>query len=205
MVQRRHKRKNAYARTHELKLRFYKGAAIATSIYVVLSLIKFHGQYTYLPYELAVTWAVFLFCYATFKEVLRWNDGSEEETYYGELWMMILLSGAAWILVWNLVRVWVFSLPSIPFPEDYEAATLETIILYTLSVISSFLYKYNKAVGRHPRRRPRARTSRADKNQVPLPVVAMAKAETSAPQPPNQNMEVVLTNAKLLEKDSPQK
>src|SRR5579862_8608645 len=105
-AQRRNKRKSRSELTQRLKRRFYKGAATATLIYVILSLIKFHGQFQYLPYELTVTWAVFLLCYTTLKEVLRWNDVNDEEIYHGELWAGLLLAGATWMLVWNLVRTW---------------------------------------------------------------------------------------------------
>jgi hypothetical protein len=145
---RRNKRKNADALSKQLRRRFYKGAAIATTAYVVLSLIKFHGQLSDLPSQLAIIWAVFLVCYTTFKEVLRWNDVGDVDIYHGELWAGVVLAGAAWMITWNIVRSWVFNLEKIPFPSDYESAVIETIVIYVLSIGSSFLHKYRRVEGR---------------------------------------------------------
>ena len=143
MPSRQHRRKSPDDLGAKLKRRFYKGAAIATAAYVTLSLIRFHGEYSYLPYALAVIWAVFLLCYTTFKEVIRWSDvGDEEEVYHGEFWAGLVVAGMGWMIGWNIVREWAFHAPSLPLPEDYQAATIETIVLYTLSVISSLLYKH---------------------------------------------------------------
>ncbi|HUZ92447.1 MAG TPA: hypothetical protein VNG29_00415 [Candidatus Paceibacterota bacterium] len=149
MPARRNKRNDAYALSRQLRRRLYNGVAVATLAYVVLSLIRFHGQFPYLSYELAIIWAIFLLCYATIKEVLRWSGEHEEETYHSELWAIIVLAGAAWMIGWNILRTWFLHLPSIPFPEDYEAAVIETMVLYTLSIISSSLY--NKGAARRPR------------------------------------------------------
>jgi hypothetical protein len=195
---RQQSRKDADALRIRLKRRFYKGAAIATISYVALSLIKFHGQYSDLPSELAIIWAVFLLCYTTTKEIFRWSDVGDTEIYHGELWMGVLLAGAAWMIAWNIGRIWIYHLPRIPFPSDYESATIETIVLYTLSIASSYLYKYR----RHPRyTHPRAHRAA---HPEPIPVVAIKKDLASAqPAQDSDNVEVILTNAPASDKENP--
>src|SRR3989344_4030795 len=129
MPSRKSNREKAEILSRRLKRRFYKGAAAATLIYVALSLLRFPGEIPYLPYMLAVVWAVFILCYTTFKEVLKWNDlnDKESEAYHGEFWASVILAGAGWMIMWNIVREWVFNVQSHPFPEDYQAVVVETI------------------------------------------------------------------------------
>ncbi|GEM_PF-3733315 len=201
MSLRRDKRKNAYALSRELRRRLYKGVAFATLAYVALSLVRFHGRFPYLPYELAIIWAVSLLCYASLKEVFRWNDVGDEEVYHGELWAGLVLAGAAWMIAWNIGRSWIFNLPANPFPEDYGAATAETIVLYTLSIISSFLYKYKRTTRQPVRQKTHVKIIRH--GQKPLAAVknGFTGAEpvftptTTGKPAQNPNVEVVLTKA----------
>jgi hypothetical protein len=191
------KRKTTYDSNKNLKRRFYKGAAIATLVYVTLSLIKFHGQFPYFPYELTTTWAVFLLCYTSFKEMLRWNDIDDGETYHGGLWTLLVLGGAIWMITWDVIRTLGFHLPSIPFPDDYQAATIEAIVLYTLSIISSLVYKQNKAK-RHALRQQKTRVKTVRQKQAPS---IAAKNDVAADMRPAQNSEIqaVLTKATSLD------
>lgn len=197
----RYKRKNAYALSRQLRRRFYKGAAIATLLYVILSLVKFHGQLSYLPYELAIIWAVFLLCYSSLKEVLRWNGVDDAKAFHGETWVALVIIGALWMILWNIGRVWIFHLTQIPFPEDYEAATVETIVLYTLSVTSSFLYKSRY---REPEKQKLLRQKTRGGESPALNLATIAKKEFTAPnQEQKQKVEVRLTKTSALdEKDS---
>lgn len=147
MVQRRYKQKSEYALSKKLRRRFYKAAAIATVIYVMLSLTKFYGQYDFLSYDLAIIWAVFLICYTSFKEIIRWNHVSDNEYYNGELWAALVIAGLFWMIIWNAGRALIFHLPRLPVPEDYIAAAIETLVLYTLSTTSSYLYKNKGRIG----------------------------------------------------------
>lgn len=189
MSSRQHRRKNADTPSRQLRRRFYKGAAIATVSYVALSLVRFHGEYSYLPYALAVIWAVFLLCYTSFKEVLRWSDaGDEEEVYHGEFWAGLVVGGMAWMIAWNIIREWAFRAPSLPLPEDYQAATIETIVLYTLSTISSLLYKHGVEKRRSGRQRTRARMVRVVSNSP-----AETRNEPMVVKPTkNQDVEIIL-------------
>ncbi|MDO8504756.1 MAG: hypothetical protein Q7S36_02785 [Candidatus Liptonbacteria bacterium] len=200
MYSRRKKRKTAYAVNKRLRRKLYYGAAIATSVYVVLSLIRFHGEFAYLPYVLALIWAVFLLCYTTIKEVFRWNDAEDKEIYHGELWAGLVLAGAAWMIIWNLARAWIFHQPSIPFPEDYAGATVETIVIYTLSIISSFAHKYKTGSAQFMRRRKHRKPVRRalapsapDKsglmntNQAQNPEVEVVLTKTGAPDGKNSS------------------
>lgn len=190
------RRKHPYTLNKQLRRRFYNGAAIATLVYVLLSLVRFHGQFSYLPYVLAVIWAVFLLCYTTIKEAVRWSDIDDPETYRGELWAGIVIAGAAWMILWNIVRAWIFHLQTIPFPDDYQAAVIETIVLYTLSVISSLIYKYKNKTAKATHRKKRHRMV----HRPPKPLVAL----TNKPEaPPNPVPEAVLTEAKTLEDKKP--
>ncbi|MDP2599026.1 MAG: hypothetical protein Q8P49_04300 [Candidatus Liptonbacteria bacterium] len=198
MPSRRNKRKNAYALS-KLRSRLYKGVAATTLIYVVLSIVRFHGEFSYLPYILAIIWAVSLLCYTSLKEVLRWNDVGETDVYHGELWASVVVAGAAWMIIWNVVRAWIFNLPTIAFPEDYEAVTIETIVLYTLSIISSFLYKYKNAIGQPMRQQVRGKSSRskhhvAAKNTFPGAEPASVQA-MPAKSVQNPDVQIVLTKS----------
>ncbi len=194
----RHKRETADARSRLWRRRFYDGAAIATVLYVVLSIITFHGHLTYLPYELSLTWAVFLLCYTSFKEVLRWNNLNDTEPYRGEMWAGLVLAGALWMIAWNIGREWIFHLPHLPFPMDYEAATIETIVLYTLSIMSSIIYKRrNFRQGVHHRARnkvihgeekvltlgPSRTTSKPSENSEPKAVLTKAEKQSEENTP----------------------
>lgn len=186
----RQKRKDADARSRALRRRFYKGAAIATAVYVGLSLIKFHAQLPYLTYELVVIWAVFLLCYASFKEVLRWNDVDDPKSYDGDFWAALVVVGAVWMIVWNIGRVWIFHLGRLEFPHDYTAATIETIVLYTISGISAFLHKRSK-LAEHARRRniQRKKSVRATKR-----FAEAARTKTEIMLAPESEIQVTLTS-----------
>lgn len=186
----RHKRKTADARSRALRRRFYQGAAAATVAYVALSLVKFHGEFEYLSYELAVIWAVFLLCYTTFREVVRWNE-SDTQSYRGELWAALVVGAAYWMIIWNIMRAWVFHLPTLPFPAEYGAATIETIVLYTLSAISSFLYKRKAAIKRavrHYKSYPRVVSAKSKR------LVAAAESAHAEPSP-DAEVKAVLASA----------
>lgn len=198
MPLRRYKRKSAYALSGQWRLRFYKGAAFATLAYVVLSLIKFHGQLSYLDYELAVIWAVSLLCYTSFKEVLRWNDVNDTNAYNGELWAGIVVGGALWMIIWNIVRAWAFNLPRMPLPTDYIAATAETIVLYTISVISSFLYKNKKLTKQTARQKTHVKAVHQEQKPFQKAGVQPAAAEPAQ----NPEVKVVLTKAEVLDDES---
>lgn len=146
----RQRKLTADARSKQLRRRLYAGAAIATFAYAALSIVNFLLQLTSLPYELAVVWAVVIICYATFREALRWND-IDDSNYPGEFWAGFVVAGGIFMIAWNIGREWFFRLPYFAFPQDYEAAMIETIVLYTLSGISSFIYtrKRSHARSRH--------------------------------------------------------
>ena len=199
MPLRHHKRKNTYDLRKRLKRRFYKVAAIATLVYVTLSLIKFHAELHYLPHELGLTWAVFLLCYTSFKELLRWNDVEDTETYRGGLWAALVIGGAIWMIGWNIVRVWAFRLPMLPFPDDYQAATIETIVIYTLSLISSFLYKHKQEQRNGMRQRVRAKTAYRERTRG----ASQKNDAASARSIPSPQVEVVLTEASTLDNKNP--
>ena len=200
MKKQHYKRKTPNDFSKRLKRRFYRIAAITTLVYVTLSLIKFHGELDYLPHELAITWAVFLLCYTSFKELLRWNDIQDATTYRGGLWAALVLGGGIWMVSWNIVRVWAFNLPSIPFPEEYQTATIETIVLYTLSLISASLYKYKKAERHAGYQRARTRTVR--QAQKPIPATKTGVVDAGPRQRPE--VTAVFTKASTTdEKDPP--
>lgn len=197
MQSKRYKRKTAYALSRQLRRRFYIGAAIATSTYVLLSLVKFHAQVTYLANELAIIWAVSLLCYTSLREILRWNAIDERE-HRGEIWAAVVVAGALWMMAWNMFRTWILHLSAYPFPEDYLGATAETIVLYTISVLSSFLYKYKKRrAGQHAHKRmhgkaevvisksaPATKSEQAEK-PVKVPEVSMVLTKS----PPSEEKE----------------
>ncbi len=201
MPSRQNKQNKAYVLSKKLRRRFYRGAAVTTLAYVGLSLVSFHGEFSYFPYALAIIWAVFLFCYTSFKEALRWNNASDDEIYHGELWAALLLAGATWMIVWNIVRVWIFRLPSLHFPDDYQAAVLETIVLYTLSVLSSFLYKNRKLKEQSAKKRAYTRAVHREASAI---AVAAAKKQAEEIKPAqNQDLNVVLTKTSTLDKEDP--
>ncbi|MEK9179824.1 MAG: hypothetical protein AAB897_00190 [Patescibacteria group bacterium] len=200
MPLRQNKRNNrAHELSKRLRRRFYKGAAVATLAYVTLSLVSFHGELENLPFILAVIWAVFILCYTTFKEVLRWSDAGEEEIYHGEFWASLVIAGAAWMIAWNIGRAWFFHLAPLHFPEDYQAAAVETIALYTLSTISSFLYKYQKLRNLDARERSRARLLRLRHGKIMEAQTATALAAKAPPQ--DQKMEIGLAKAPMREEN----
>ncbi|OGY99112.1 MAG: hypothetical protein A2945_05345 [Candidatus Liptonbacteria bacterium RIFCSPLOWO2_01_FULL_52_25] len=188
MKKQTYKHKTPNDLSKRLKRRFYKIAAITTLVYVTLSLIKFHGELSYLPNELAITWAVFLLCYTSFKELLRWNNIEDAATYRGGLWAALVLGGGIWMIAWNIVRAWAFNLPSFPFPAEYQAVTIETIVLYTLSLISASLYKYRKGERYTMRQKARGRAMRQAKKDV----VSAAPAQ-------NTEIQAVLTKTTALD------
>lgn len=201
MPSRRYKRKSAHDLSKQLRRKFYRVAAIATLVYVALSLVGFHAG-LYVPQILGIMWAVFLLSYTSFKEAIRWNNAGDEEVYRGELWAGLVLTGAVWMIGWNIGRTWFFNLPSVALPDDYEAAVIETIVLYTLSVISSFLYKYRKLkkgavhqkiLGKKARRIP----------SIPKPAITAEKKLSGVEPAQNPNIEVVLTKAPTPEKEDP--
>lgn len=208
----RYKRKTADARSRALRRRFYQGAAVATVVYVLLSLVKFHGEFEYLSLELAVIWAVFLLCYTTFREVVRWNE-ADTQSYRGELWAALVVGGAYWMIVWNILRAWVFHLPTLPFPAEYGAATIETIVLYTLSSISAFLHKHKLELKNAARR---YRAYRAARTAYGVAVTAKARrrpvvakqavlpAEQSTPEA-EAEVKAVLTSAPKKPEEEPPK
>ncbi|MDO8516247.1 MAG: hypothetical protein Q7S28_03290, partial [bacterium] len=81
----------------------------------------------------------------------RWNDLGDDEIYHGEMWTAVVLAGWVWMMAWNFARTWLFKVESIEFPEDYQFAAMETIVMYTLSAISSFLHKYKAAPAAKPK------------------------------------------------------
>src|SRR3989344_2142042 len=170
MKKQHYKRKTPNDFSKRLKRRFYKIAAITTLVYVTLSLVKFHGELDYLPQELAIIWAVFLLCYTSFKEMLRWNNIEDTTTYRGGLWAALVMGGAIWMISWNIVRVWAFKLSSLHFPGDYQAATIETIVLYTLSIVSASLYKYHKAKRYPARQKMRGRIAQQEQKKISSPL-----------------------------------
>ncbi len=198
MPVKRYRRKNASALSTALRRRFYKGAAVATLAYVVLSLISFHGQFSPLPYELAVIWAVFLLCYTTLKEMLRWNDFDDEEVYHGELWAGLVLTGAIWMIGWNIVRAWILHLPRIPFPSDYEGAAIETIVLYTLSIISSYLHRYRRSSGKFIHQK-----SRRSAHSQPKSTTQEKNEPITADPVQNPEIQAVLTKASAFDDKNP--
>src|SRR3989344_4785187 len=183
MKKQHYKRKTPNDFSKRLKRRFYRIAAITTLVYVTLSLIKFHGELDYLPHELAITWAVFLLCYTSFKELLRWNDIEDATTYRGGLWAALVMGGAIWMISWNIIRVWALNLPSLHFPGEYQAATIETIVLYTLSIVSASLYKYKKTIRYPVRHKARGKFARQEQKAI------------SSPLAQGQEMQAVLTKA----------
>lgn len=188
----RYKRKSADALSRQLRRRFYIGSAIATCTYVALSIIKFYARVSYLAQELAIIWSVFLLCYTSFREVLRWNNVNDAEKHHGEIWVGIVLAGGAWMFLWNIGRSWFFRLPTVPFPEDYVVAIAETLVLYTLSSISSFLYRYKHKKSRAHRQAGASniRNKHADaKEKTSIAVQAVPAAEIA----PNSEPETVLT------------
>lgn len=194
-----HKHKTTHDFSKRLKRRFYKIAAIATLVYVTLSLVKFHGELSYLPQELGITWAVFLLCYTSFKEMLRWNNIEDAATYRGGLWAALILGGGIWMISWNIARVWAFSLPSLSFPGEYQAAVIETIVLYTLSLISAALYKYRRDERYGEREKARGRTIRHDQKAIPA-----AKTGVTDTGPARQpEIQAVLTQATTLDDKDP--
>lgn len=195
---RRNKRANAYAADGQLRKRLYKGAAIATLGYVGLSLVSFYGQFPHFPYALSVIWAVSLICYTSLKEIFRWNDAEDTGVYHGELWAGIVLAGALWMILWNVGREWIFHMPSIPFPGDYTGATLETIVLYTLSVVSAFLHKSKKHSLQQARKKTRGKKRRVLKSSA---IAKNGLVGTESVQ--NSNPQAVLTKAETLDNKNP--
>lgn len=188
MPSKRYKRKSAYALSRQLRRRFYIAAAIATTGYVLLSLVKFHAQVSYLSQELAIIWAISLLCYASFREVLRWND-VDDRKHRGEIWAGLVLVGAIWMVIWNIFRAWILHLPAIPFPGDYVAATGETIVLYTLSTLSSFLYERRESALRRRRKTTRKK----------LKLAVVIKNETVTKKAEIPEVGIVLTKSPAAE------
>lgn len=179
----------ADAQSRQLRRRLYKGAAIATLVYVALSIINFLLQFNALPYELAIIWAVVVICYATFREALRWNN-LDDTNYPGEFWAGLVVAGAIFMIAWNIGRGWLFRLPRIVFPQDYEAAVIEMIVLYTLSSISSFIYGRRSMRGKFARHRTRVKTAAEGRG------IVVPQAQSIAGPVQNSEVKAVLTSAK---------
>lgn len=183
----------ADARSRQLRRRLYRGAAIATLVYVALSIVNFLLQLTALPYELAVIWTVVIICYATFREVLRWNN-LDDTNYPGEFWAGLVVAGGIFMIAWNIGREWLFRLPHIAFPQDYEAAVIETIALYTLSGISSFVHGRRRMPEKFTRHRTHLKTVHEGREPVVMP-----QASAAAGPIPNSEVKAILTSAKTID------
>ncbi|MDO8536990.1 MAG: hypothetical protein Q7R94_01970, partial [bacterium] len=102
------------------------------------------------------------------------------------------------------IREWLFRLPHLPFPEDYTAATIETIVLYTLSIVSSFLYRYKKLSRQTAHKKIHGKVIHQEAIKSPAlmkegPSVVAAIESAQSPK-----VEVVLTKASTLEDQSAQ-
>jgi amino acid permease len=194
----RQRKLTADARSKQLRRRLYRGAAITTFVYVVLSIVNFLFQLTSIPYELAIIWAVVIICYATFREALRWNN-IDDTNYPGEFWAGFVVAGAVFMIAWNIGRQWIFRLPYFIFPQEYEAAVIETIVLYTLSGISSFIHE-------RKRTRVKSRHRTHPKNILEEKQFAFSPQASPATGPElNSEVKATLVSAKTLDSKKEEK